>query len=562
MAKRHRTPAAGGAAGLILLAVLLLAVLGPATPAQAQIDISGDWSFKVLGFGPEAIPCPATIEQTGAAFTIGMRCTNVGLGDFEGEINVETGAFTASGNIAGMPIDLAGMASPDGETIEGTWEDHIGFSGTISAVRKPPGLTPTPLPTLPAPANFTGTWEISFTGSFGGSCDALIEQNGEELNVIAACSLLGVLTLSGTIDQTTGAFTLSGLVNIEGVLDESGNTFTGQWSAIVFNGTLTGERMDIELIDLSGNWDAVLLGEVSDICALEIEQDLLVASAVLDCEELGASSMEGSVDPFSGSLQLFGTLGDIDTYLSGQLGPNGSYIFGQRFLGPVVVFPGETITSRMFIAVPAGVLERGIVLLNCRPGSEFLAPNCGLSLDSQFSVELYLAAAPAGGYTGIEAMLSWSEPLAFESVMPSAQCASTTAISAELSTSLTCSFAEQSDFAGDLLSISLTCGETSSVTDLEIDSASFTGADPDLGPPTLIDATITCVGPQGSGPGPALGDADCSSSVSSIDAALVLQYDAGLLETLDCQFAADTNSDGTVDSRDALLILQNVAGLI
>ncbi len=417
-------------------------------------------------------------------------------------------------------------------------------------------------PTLAGSADFTGTWDISFTGSFGGSCDALIEQDGEELSVIASCSLLGVLTLSGTIDQTTGAFTLSGLVNIEGVLDESGNTFTSRWSVLGFSGDLTGERMDIELIDLSGNWDAVLLGEVSDICALEIEQDFLVASAVLDCEELGASSMEGSVDPFSGSLQLFGTLGDIDTYLSGQLGPNGSYIFGQRFLGPVVVLPGETITSRMFIAVPAGALERGIVLLNCRLGSEFLATNCGLSLDSPFPVELYLAAAPAGGYTGIEATLSWSEPLAFESVTPSAQCASTTAISAELSTSLTCSFAEPSDFAGDLLSISLTCGETSSVTDLEIDSASFTGADPDIDPPTLIDATITCVGPQGSGPPSLIGDADCSSSVSSIDAALVLQYDAGLLETLDCLAGADVNRDGTIDSIDAALILQDVAGLL
>jgi hypothetical protein len=53
MAKRHQTLAAGGAAGLILLAVSLLAVFGTATPAQAQIDISGNWDFEVHGFAPD-----------------------------------------------------------------------------------------------------------------------------------------------------------------------------------------------------------------------------------------------------------------------------------------------------------------------------------------------------------------------------------------------------------------------------------------------------------------------------------------------------------------------------
>ena len=50
--------------------------------------------------------------------------------------------------------------------------------------------------------------------------------------------------------------------------------------------------------------------------------------------------------------------------------------------------------------------------------------------------------------------------------------------------------------------------------------------------------------------------------MSSIDAALVLQHEAGLLETLDCLAGADVNFDGNIDSRDALLILQDVAGLL
>ena len=59
-----------------------------------------------------------------------------------------------------------------------------------------------------------------------------------------------------------------------------------------------------------------------------------------------------------------------------------------------------------------------------------------------------------------------------------------------------------------------------------------------------------------------LGDVDCNQDVSSIDAALILQYVARLVPSLACQSAGDTNEDGVIDSRDALLILQDVAGLL
>ena len=55
---------------------------------------------------------------------------------------------------------------------------------------------------------------------------------------------------------------------------------------------------------------------------------------------------------------------------------------------------------------------------------------------------------------------------------------------------------------------------------------------------------------------------NCDSSVNAIDAALVLQLNAGLLASLPCQLNADTNVSGHVDSIDAALILQFVAGLV
>lgn len=58
------------------------------------------------------------------------------------------------------------------------------------------------------------------------------------------------------------------------------------------------------------------------------------------------------------------------------------------------------------------------------------------------------------------------------------------------------------------------------------------------------------------------GDANCDGNVNSIDAALVLQYGAGLIASLACQTGADVNHSGSVDAIDAALILQYVAALI
>jgi hypothetical protein len=70
---------------------------------------------------------------------------------------------------------------------------------------------------------------------------------------------------------------------------------------------------------------------------------------------------------------------------------------------------------------------------------------------------------------------------------------------------------------------------------------------------TVQNGTITCAGP---------GDVDCSGSVSSVDALLVLQFTAGLGGSLPCQQNGDVNRDGMVNAIDAELILQYVAGLI
>jgi TolB protein len=58
------------------------------------------------------------------------------------------------------------------------------------------------------------------------------------------------------------------------------------------------------------------------------------------------------------------------------------------------------------------------------------------------------------------------------------------------------------------------------------------------------------------------GNANCGPSVNSVDAAIILQLDAGLLDELPCPDLADVNGDGRIDALDAQLILQFDAGLI
>jgi len=81
--------------------------------------------------------------------------------------------------------------------------------------------------------------------------------------------------------------------------------------------------------------------------------------------------------------------------------------------------------------------------------------------------------------------------------------------------------------------------------------------------PTVVGPTPNrCEGyPIGDVNGPKAKPGD-ERRINSIDSSIVLQYDAVLINRLNCPENADVNRDGRIDSRDALLILHYEAGFL
>ena len=79
--------------------------------------------------------------------------------------------------------------------------------------------------------------------------------------------------------------------------------------------------------------------------------------------------------------------------------------------------------------------------------------------------------------------------------------------------------------------------------------------------PTVTPTQTSTSTPTPTPPGP-VGDVNCDRTVNTIDAVLILQFDAGLIASLPCQDFADVNADGHINAIDAALILRFEAGLI
>ncbi len=109
-----------------------------------------------------------------------------------------------------------------------------------------------------------------------------------------------------------------------------------------------------------------------------------------------------------------------------------------------------------------------------------------------------------------------------------------------------------------------TAGSAATPTPTPTPTASPTATDTPTDTPTptftLSPSPTTTFTPT---PTPVLvGDAGCDGIVNALDAALILQFTAALIDSLPCLAGADANLDGSVNSIDSTLVLQFVAGLL
>lgn len=564
---------------LLMVVVVIAAVLQPGR-AQAQIDISGEWNIEVLGDIP--LTCSATIVQTEAAFTMDLDCLGLGPGFLSGDIDPETGEFAASGEMIGLPLDAVGVATADGDSMSAFWSSgSLGYSGTFFGSRKGPAETPTPLPTLSSPVDLSGTWEIQVFGLFGGTCVSVIEQDGNDLEVVAQCNIIffGSFSMSGSIDPLTGAFTVAGAgLTLEGLVGADGNSFSGTYDALgLLSGTVEGQRSDeIELVDLSGDWMLVFAGDRSATCSGVLDHAVFDVSASLDCGDLGVGEWSGSANPLTGSFALAGLLGDLEVNISAS--PVGPGLSGTWY-------EEERIESGTVLGVPTEMAHLGIMAIDCDAARERLNRTCSFSTGSDLAVRVLAILPPADGFSGFQLDLLKDGALLYAPADDPADEAlwtdcldparAITESEAGESVQFSCVQAElppADDASGPLAEFAMACpsGTASSNSVLSLrpgEEAAETGtlfwsAERSPVAPVLFDASVSCFGPQFLGPPPIRGDANCDGRTNSIDAAIVLQYVADLLDSLPCPRLADMDRDEDVTSLDAALILQADAGLL
>ncbi len=382
---------------------------------------------------------------------------------------------------------------------------------------------------------------------------------------------------SGEIDPATGEFTLasirSGLqTDFEGTASNDALSMTPVDDLFQDLVEVEGIRKNAsgERRNISGDWWSVLSGvDELERCATEIWHRGEELEIALDCGDAAFGSFAGTINMETGRFLLSGTLLDADGELEGVASQSG------RALAAVWSVPSlgfGTLTSHLQMRTG------GVVAIDCDGATVGIQESCIYNTGETFLVQVHIAEAPPDGYNGFELHVSWTVPeLAYR---PSAEleeeflepgCATAARSSAwdwvvrpRPEVAYVCLNPPESDVrlsAGVPVEFEITCwAEGTGLLDPAPSLLWIRGPDLveiDQFRPLTIEASITCR-PKTGQPG----DIDCSGAVDSVDAALLLQFSAGLLEPLDCDYKGDMTQNGRLDSRDALLILQVEAGLI
>ena len=427
--------------------------------------------------------------------------------------------------------------------------------------------------TAQAGPNVTGTWHVEFEGEFSGTCDGVIVQTGNEVVSVGDCSLVGTLTFRGTIDPTTGSAvlvdeSLGAVLNVTAAPD--GNSFSGAWSALGFSGTISGTRtsVEVDIIDISGDWTFFFAGREGPDreCSAVLTQDFTVLSAAVTCTS-GTTTWTGSVSPISGSFDLQSQ--DKEFAVISAYAPLGD--------GGMLGSWRDMEGGGMLFAFPAGTSHGGALTATCTTESGY-TDYCYAEPGETMTAVVALILPPSEGYDGFEVTLDIPGQVSYlpaedpATEVPACDGAQRTI--GDETVTFTCASGQAVDAITRLVEITLQCSEDPAYVfmSLGIDPYDSFFTQSGVQRPLLLaqSAPVECGGAfPNPGPVPYLppeaflaADVNCDGRPDSIDAALVLQQDAGLLATLPCGVSGDASMDGLTNSIDASVILQMSAGLV
>ncbi len=258
---------------------------------------------------------------------------------------------------------------------------------------------------------------------------------------------------------------------------------------------------------LTGTWTA----NYSLSCSASLSQAAGNVTGTVECGSGIMLDVEGAFDPGVRTFSLSGEFGGVVVQIEGVMSTDGQSMTG-ALSAPPLLRDGEFSGLREGTPDPANVA--GLWFLNVR---DVFAGNCVVDLGQtgeQVAGELACEDGPSGTFEGV-----------------------LDTDTGELT--LTGPF-------GEFGSLEMRVG-------IADDGTTFDGvwrllAD---GPGGIMDGMRVMEG-----------DASCDGSVDAVDAALVLQFTAGLLGSILCAAPADVNGDGDITSVDAALILQFTAGLL
>ena len=289
---------------LLAIAFSLSLLSGDSAEAQEGIDISGEWSVVITGDLPAT--CTIRFTQTNTQLAGMLNCGGLGTAGLSGTIDPIAGSISLTGIILGVPLEIEGTATQDGDGISGTWIAFSSIAGSFTGTRDIAPVDPG--------SDLTGRWIVEFPGTDMGTCTAAIVETGASLSASISCDA-GSGLFSGTVNGAD-IFLSGSILDVQREIvansTPDGTALAGTWIAPTadMSGGFIGVRNEERSgsFDMSGTWDSALAGGFSLSCDTVIEQTGTELASVLNCGIAGAGTLAGSIDLATGAYRMSGDL--------------------------------------------------------------------------------------------------------------------------------------------------------------------------------------------------------------------------------------------------------------